>query len=304
MSIQLAIINWLLKTFERPALSKIDEPAIAHQRLLDQSQAFRETGSVTYFQRTLEFAGAEVGGLMAYPKDPVPRAALLYLHGGAYSIGSSETHRKLAGRITAESSLTTFVADYRCAPVAQFPAAYDDAFSCYNALLERGYNKIAIAGDSAGGGLSFALLHGICQTDLPKPFAVVGLSPWTDLTLTSPSLQENDATEVMLPVERIPELVERYIGDRDAGEPKISPVFGSFEGAPETLIQVSQREALFDDALRMADRLREFGVGVHVQTWEHTFHVWQSLHGKIPEATEAVCDVGRFLSSQLTKVTR
>lgn len=299
MSIRLTVLNWVLKTFERPALTKIDEPAEGQARLLKQSKSFAETPGVTYSKTDL---GVET--VVAHPSTAKPRAALLYLHGGAYSIGSPETHRKLAGRIAQGTGLTAFVPDYRLAPVAPFPAAYEDATAAYAALLEKGYTQIAIAGDSAGGGLAMATLHGICAGDLPKPFAAVALSPWTDLTNSSPSITENNATDVMLPVERFPEFTERYLQGAPADDPRASPVFGSFENAPPVLIQVAQKEALFDDALRMAERLREFNVDVNVQTWDNAYHVWQSLHDRIPEATEAVDEVIAFLNTQLTNVTR
>lgn len=304
MSIRLTITNWLLRTIERPALAKIDEPAVAQKRLLDQSKNFRAPPGVTFGETSLCYGDRELEALVATPKISRPRAALLYFHGGAYSIGSPQTHKYLAGRIGSGCELQTFLPRYRVATAAKFPAAYEDAMTSYRALIDRGFNKIAIAGDSAGGGLAFALLHGICTSDLPKPFAMVGLCPWTDLTLSSPSLKENDTSEVMLPVERFPEMVERYLGDQNPLDPRASPVFGIFEDAPASLIQVSQKEVLFDDALRLAARLEEFGVETKVQTWDNTFHVWHSLQGKIPEATDAVKDVAAFIDAQFTKVTR
>ncbi len=298
MSIKLTALNWILKRFERPVLSKLDGPPEGHARLLKQSKLFREVPGVTYSDTLLSSDGLDVPCVVANPATARPRAAILYLHGGAYAIGSPETHRKLAARIAQGSDLTAYVIDYRLAPEHKFPAAVEDAVAAYKALLERGYNRIAIAGDSAGGGLSFALLHEICRTGLPQPVAVVAMSPWTDLTLSSPSLKSNDATEVMLPLERFPEITEQYLGDAPADDPRASPIFGTFENAPPVLIQVSQKEVLFDDALRMADRLREFDVEVTVQTWDDTYHVWQTLHDRVPEATEAVERIISFLKLQ------
>ena len=279
MSIQLNVVNWLLKTFERPALSKIDGPPEGHARLVRQARLFRDVPGVTYSETDLQSDGLSVPTLVVHRE----RAALLYLHGGAYAVGSSETHRKLAARIGQSSDLETYVANYRLAPAHRFPSAVDDAIACYKALLERGFNRIAIAGDSAGGGLSFALLHEICKRDL---------------TASSPSMTENDQSEVMLPVERFPEIIEQYLGEASPDDPRASPVFGQFEDAPPVLIQVSQKEVLFDDALRMADRLREFEVEVNVQTWDHAYHVWQTMHDRMPEATEAVEEIIIFLRTQ------
>lgn len=298
MSIKLSALNWLLKTFERPALSKLEGPAAGQKRLLQQSKLFREVPGVTYSNTILSSDGIDVSTVVANPSTARPRAALLYLHGGAYSIGSPETHRKLAARIGQGCDLTTYVIDYRLAPEHKFPGAVEDAVAAYSALLERGYTHITIAGDSAGGGLSFALLNEICRIDLPKPVAVVAMSPWTDLTTSSPSMITNDAHEVMLPVERFPELIEQYLGDAPADDPRVSPVFGQFKNAPPVLIQVSQKEVLFDDSLRMADRLREFDVDVTVQTWDDTYHVWQTLHDRVPEATEAVENIITFIKTQ------
>jgi len=209
MSIKLSALNWLLKTFERPALSKLEGPAAGQKRLLQQSKLFREVPGVTYSNTILSSDGIDVSTVVANPSTARPRAALLYLHGGAYSIGSPETHRKLAARIGQGCDLTTYVIDYRLAPEHKFPGAVEDAVAAYSALLERGYTHITIAGDSAGGGLSFALLNEICRIDLPKPVAVVAMSPWTDLTTSSPSMITNDAHEVMLTLhDRVPEATE------------------------------------------------------------------------------------------------
>ena len=302
MSIQLSILNWMLRTFERPTLAKLPDSLAGHERLLKQSKSFSEVPGTFYKDTVLSFGGLDVPTVIAYPKVTKSRAAMLYLHGGGYSMGSPETHRKLAARIASITGLTAYVIDYRRAPENPHPAAYEDAEAAYRALLERGYTDIAIAGDSAGGGLTFALLHGICGSDLRKPFAVVGMSPWTDLTGASPSLIENDATEVMLPYERFPEMTEQYLGGTQPDNPKVSPVFGHFDGAPAALIQVSQKEILFDDSMRMAARLREFDVDVTVQTWDDTYHVWQTMHDRVPEATQAVEQIGTFLNAQYDKL--
>jgi len=166
MSIKLSALNWLLKTFERPALSKLEGPAAGQKRLLQQSKLFREVPGVTYSNTILSSDGIDVSTVVANPSTARPRAALLYLHGGAYSIGSPETHRKLAARIGQGCDLTTYVIDYRLAPEHKFPGAVEDAVAAYSALLERGYTHITIAGDSAGGGLSFALLNEMLSVSL------------------------------------------------------------------------------------------------------------------------------------------
>lgn len=299
-SLRAHVLNRYLKLTERRFLSRLQDPSDATQRLEFHSRwTFADVPGSREHKTVLCHAGSEVPALVSRPLDPRSDAALLYLHGGGYAFGSAESHRRLAVRIGWKANLPAFLPEYRLSPEAPYPSALDDALTSYLALRARGYRHIIVAGDSAGGGLSFALLHRICAKGLPQPTATIGLSAWTDLTGSSPSMTSNVRTEYVLPPERMAETAAGYYGDTQANDPGVSPVFGTFKGAGPVLLQVSGTEILCDDTYRLADRLREDEVDVSVQTWDDTSHVWQFFHDRLPEANEAVESIEKFIDGVL-----
>ena len=230
-------------------------------------------------------------------------AVLLYLHGGAYMMGTPLTYKKLAAKLANDLGINAVLPKYRLAPEHSYPAAIDDATCAYEALLAQGFRQIVIAGDSAGGGLSLALLGRITARNRTAPALLVALSPWVDLTAQSESLERNKKQEVSLPVSRIEQAAEWYAGDTPRDHPEISPLFARFNAHTPVLIQVSDAEALEDDTHRMAARLREFGCEVVVQTWHKTPHVWQIYFGFLPEARDAIAAIRAFVLSRIAAST-
>lgn len=295
MSIRLSVLNFLLRNVERRVLSKASGPRKMRRRMHVQTGLFFRPPFGTAISRAaLSFEekcvpclkiGIGTGGV------------LLYLHGGAHLFGSAKTHRRMVAKLAADNDLTAFSLDYRLAPEHPFPAAIDDAFTAYQSLLARGIKagKITIAGDSAGGGLALALLHRILAAGLPKPRNLVVFSPLTDQTLTSNSLLENAKSEVMLPVERLPEVRDMYAAG-NTENPLASPLFGAFENAPPVFISVGTTEILRDDGLAMAAKLRANGVSVTVDIGENLPHAWPFFHGRLPEADATLKRVQAFLS--------
>ncbi len=298
MSIRQTLLNAYLKRVERPALAGVSHAVESRQRLeRHAARFFRDTPGIR--RGAVTFAPGLTGQVVR-PVNPPSRVAALYLHGGGYNFGSAETHRKLAGAIAAASGLEVYLPDYRLAPEHVFPAALDDCEAAYNALLERGYDQIVLMGESAGGGLAFGLLHRLIAEKRQLPVAVVGLSPWTDLTISGSSHQRNNKTEVVLPAERMSDAAASYLGGTDPKHPEASPAFGHFDGAPPCLIHVSATEILEDDAHLLAAALRRDGVDVLLKTWENASHGWHMHHGTLPEADAAITDIGDFLNRVLS----
>ena len=226
---------------------------------------------------------------------------VLYLHGGGYVGGSPAYYRHLTWRIAAAARGLLFAIDYRLAPEHPFPAALEDAVTAYRWLLADGADprQIAIIGDSAGGGLAFAMMLKVRDEGGPLPSVAVALSPWTDLALTGPSLRVNAEADPMLNVDDARLFADQYLAGADPHNPYASPLYGDLVGLPPTLIQVGSDEILLDDAVRMTERLRAAGCRVELEIWPRMPHVWQLFAPVLPEARQAVARIGAFVQQRL-----
>ncbi len=225
---------------------------------------------------------------------------ILYLHGGAYVAGSPRTYRAMLAAISRHSGVPVVAPAYRLAPEAPFPAALEDARIAWRALVDSGYDPedVVIGGDSAGGGLALSLLSELCGAGA-APAGVFLLSPWTDLTGEAPSLRENASRDPLLPAARVAEIARMYLQGRDPADPAASPLRAEFREPPPVLFQHGQDEILRDDTLRMAERLRGFGADVRVQSWAGVPHAWQIFACTLPEAREAIAQIGLHVRSWL-----
>ena len=242
-----------------------------------------------------------VPGVFLRPPGAAEDRALLYLHGGGYAVGSTVSHTPMASKIGLAAGLPVLVVDYRLAPEHPFPAAVEDADTAFDWLLGRGFEpeRIGVAGDSAGGGLTLALLLHRRDAGAALPGAAACLSPWTDLTMDSPSMDANVATDPMLDRERLQVYADWYLGDQDPRDPIASPRFADLHGLPPVLIHAAEQEVLCDDARVVADGIEAAGGVAEYRCWPGVFHVWHAVAGLAPEADEAVEEVGRFLRQHL-----
>jgi acetyl esterase/lipase len=227
--------------------------------------------------------------------------AVLYLHGGGYVIGSIRTHRELAGRISAASGARCLVIDYRLGPEHPFPAAVEDAVAAYRWMIAAGFQpgKLAIAGDSAGGGLSVATLLALRDAGVPLPATGVCISPWVDLEGTGESMTTKAAEDPMVQREPLIQMAQLYLAGADPRNPLAAPLWGELRGLPPLLIQVGSAETLLDDSTRLAQRAREAGVEVELETWPDMIHVWHAFAALIPEGREAIARIGAHLKKRL-----
>ena len=222
---------------------------------------------------------------------------ILYLHGGGYVIGSINTHRAMIARIARASNARALAIDYRLAPEHPFPAAVDDATRAYKWLLAQGYKpqKIVIAGDSAGGGLTLAALIALRDSGQPLPAGAVPISPWTDLEGTGESVRSRAEKDPMVAQDNLAESAKHYYGVHDPKDPLVSPLHANFRGLPPMLIQVGDAEILLDDATRVAERAKLAGVDVELEVWDDMIHVWHVFAKLLPEGQQAIDKIGKFV---------
>ena len=225
---------------------------------------------------------------------------LLYLHGGAYQIGSPATLRHMIAQLCRVAGARALSVDYRLAPEHPFPAAVDDAVAAYRWLLAAGTDPatIAIAGDSAGGGLALGTLVALRDAGDPMPAAAVLLSPWTDLALTGESLRTREAADLMLKPGSMHETAAIYLSGEDPRHPYASPLYADLRGLPPLLIHVGDAEIILDDSTRVAARAREAGVDVTLEIWDEMPHVFHAWAGLLPESDQAIERIGEWLQDR------
>jgi acetyl esterase/lipase len=221
---------------------------------------------------------------------------VFFLHGGGYIAGGPALYRQVTWRIAEAARAAVFAIDYRLAPEHPFPAAIDDAFAAWRALLAEGFDprRCVLLGDSAGGGLALALALKLRDEQIPTPAAIVAISPWTDLAITGLSAQAG-ASDPMLNASELAPMAAQYLAGADPRNPYASPLYGDPHGLPPTLIQVGSDEVLRDDAIRMATRLKDAGCAVTLEVWPRMPHVWHAFAPIMPEARRAIVRIGEFV---------
>lgn len=220
-------------------------------------------------------------------------AALIFLHGGAYVVGSATAYRAFVGQIVARTAAPAFIADYRLAPEHPFPGAIDDARRAYDALALT-FDRIAIAGDSAGGGLALALPASLKDAGL-SPAAAVALSPWADLALESPSMTTRDAADPLASRAALAATATLYLGEHDPTDPLASPVYSGRSGLPPVMIHTGEDEVLLDDPLRFESGAPD----IEAHVWVGMVHVFPSSVGALQAAGRALDLTGAFLRRHL-----
>ncbi|MDQ3728080.1 MAG: alpha/beta hydrolase [Actinomycetota bacterium] len=241
----------------------------------------------------------DLGGVPAVRLEP-PGAGediLLYLHGGGYGGGSALSHSELAARLGRAAGVTAVLPEYRLAPEDPFPAALDDALAFYRAMLAElngDATRIVVGGDSAGGGLAVAMCVALRDAGEPLPRTLALLSPWLDLTCSSPSWDARFEGDPVLD-HSLREAAERYLAGTDPRDPLASPLFADLSDLPSVLLQVGTHEILYDDAVSFADQATRAGVEVELEIGHDLIHVWP-IFPITPEAVASTARIGRHLS--------
>ncbi|SDC61184.1 Acetyl esterase/lipase [Melghirimyces thermohalophilus] len=234
--------------------------------------------------------------------DAVEEHVFLYLHGGAYILGSCETHRELAARLSRATATRVLVIEYRLAPEHPYPAAVEDAVTAYRWLLSTGVSpeQIVVGGDSAGGGLSMALLLSLKEAGEPLPSCAVLLSPWTDMEGTGESMKSRAHRDPWLEPQSVRATSTLYTQDLDPRHPLVSPIYGDLQGLPPLLVHVGEDEILLDDSVRLVERARDAGVDVTFKRWEEMWHVFQGFAAKVPEGRQSIAEIGEYVADKLS----
>jgi epsilon-lactone hydrolase len=230
-------------------------------------------------------------------------AALLYLHGGGYCIGSPNTHRNLAAQLSRRMCIPVLLLDYRLAPEHPHPAAVEDATTAYRFLLASGIapERLAVAGDSAGGGLTFATLVALRDDGVPLPAAAAAISPWTDLACNSETYATRGELDPMCDGVGLKRMADWFLAGQDPRDPLASPRYADLNGLPPVLVHVGDHEVLLTDSTAIAERARAAGVDVTLEVWPEMIHVWHAFVGIVPESDEAVGKLGTYLESHLSR---
>ncbi|VVB95245.1 Arylesterase [uncultured archaeon] len=253
--------------------------------------------------KNIEVLPVSVGGLPSewiIPLKSTRDKVILYIHGGGHFMGSCNTYRALAAYIAEASNVRVLLLEYRLAPEHPFPTPLDDTIAGYRWLLNEGISphNIVIAGDSAGGNLCLASIISLRDQKSPLPSAVVCLSPDTDLSWSGGSIKTNANIDPMLTVDVL-SMIKLYIGNNDPCHPLISPLYADLHGLPPMLIQVGSHEIMLSDSTRFADKARNAGVDVTLKVWDGMWHVFQSTGLSLPEARQAINEIGVFVKKHL-----
>ncbi|MFT6103879.1 MAG: acetyl esterase/lipase [Paracoccaceae bacterium] len=292
----------LARYIQRPTLKYVaHQPTLRVIFEIESRLTHRRLSGTQTHKMTLRHQNGSVSGTWIKPAGISDRGIVLYLHGGAFTIGSTATHRELIARLAQASQTTALAIDYRRAPEHPFPAALDDALTAYSALLDQGTRAetITLAGDSAGGGLCVSLCHALQIRNMPQPAALALMSPLTDMTFSGASARKNLNLDPLIPAIWGQRAINLYLDGHDPSDPLASPLFGDMRYIPPTIIHVADTEILLDDATRLAEALLKVNKQAVLKVFSGLPHVWQIHGGWLPQADASLAELGAFLACHL-----
>ena len=240
------------------------------------------------------------GAIFTPSKNVNTKSIIVYLHGGGYCFGSSlTTHKVGLTRLAKQTRLVCYSVDYRLAPEHQYPAALDDALIAWNHIVSQNPNcNIILAGDSAGGGLSLALMMYLRDNNKRLPDGLVLFSPWTDLTCSGETYQTKAKYDPMFTTNMPKDSANNYVPEGvKKTDPYISPLYGSFSNLPRTLILVGENEILLDDSRIFAQKAKESGVDIEIDIWPNMFHDWWLFGSFIPETIQVLDKAANWIDN-------
>ena len=279
----------------------IANPILRPDATLEQMRAGMDAmGSMTPSLPGAHCTSVDAGGVPAVWVEMTGADAsqvTLYLHGGGYVFGSTTSHRPLLERIARATGGRVLGLDYRLAPEHPFPAPVEDAVTAYRWLLAQGISagRIAVSGDSAGGGLTLAMLMKLRDEGVALPACAVPISPWTDMEGTGASMVTRAAVDPMVQKPGLAQIAATYLQGGDPKSPLASPLHGDFRGLPPLLVQVGDAETLLDDTTRLEPLLKAAGVNHTLEVWDEMIHVWHLFAPMLEKGQEAIDRIGGFV---------
>jgi epsilon-lactone hydrolase len=247
-----------------------------------------------------------VSGLWCKPANARSGEVVLHLHGGWFNWGSAQAYRHLVGHIAARAGILAFVPDYRLAPEHPFPAAHEDVRATYFGLIERGFSKIAVTGDSAGGNLALGLVAHVSAASTSARSALVGtvaLSPVTDLSLSGESWRTRAVADPYFTLPQATELVRSYLAGHNATDPFVSPLHANLTDLPPIRVHVGDDEMLLDDSVRFVERAYAAGVDARLDVWEGMVHGFVGSIGRLAASDTALRLIGEFLAERFASAS-
>jgi len=253
----------------------------------------------------VQFEEVNMGGVPATLVQPAGQTSdivLVYIHGGAYIVGEPAGYRGIGGNYAKLLGARVYIPDYRLAPEHPFPAAIDDGLRAYEWLLEQGIpaNKIAFAGESAGGAMVVSVMVAAKQRGLPLPAAGVAISPWANLEHTGASMTNREGLDPLNTKPLLDLLARTFLAGELPNHPLASPVFADVTGLPPILVQIGENELMLSDAIRLASHLAENRVRVNLEVWPQMPHAWHFFQSFLPEGERALRESARFISETVS----
>jgi epsilon-lactone hydrolase len=231
-----------------------------------------------------------------------PSRVLMFFHGGGYCSGSIVSHRRLVSEAGRAAGVRTLAIAYRLAPEHPFPAAYDDVLTAWRFLRDQNIAgaHIAIGGDSAGAGLTLALIGRLRDAQEELPGCAWLISPWTDLMMSGSTLSSKEAVDPLIHKQYLIELADAYLPTgMDRKDPRVSPLYADLKGFPPVLIQVGSAETLLDDATRFAAVAGAADVRVTLEIWPQMIHAWPLWNAGLEPGRRALASAGAFIRQYL-----